>query len=165
MWPALVTGRPAAPWLAGSEDDPAGPAPGAAPAPSPGPAARKPRLLVVEDEWLIVLQLESYLRAAGYEIIGIARSAADAAALAASLRPDLALLDIRLAGPVDGISLAQDLRTRHDIPSLFVSGNLDMQTMARAERAQPAGFVHKPFGSTELVAAVEAALAGILPRP
>ena len=74
-------------------------------------------------------------------------------------------MDIRLAGPVDGISLAQDLRARHDIPSLFVSGNLDGQTVARAEAAQPAGFVHKPFGSAELVAGVKAALAGLPPRP
>jgi DNA-binding NarL/FixJ family response regulator len=118
-------------------------------------------VLIVEDEWLVATQLEAYLRAGGYEVVGTAADAADGLALAAAERPELMVMDIRLAGPVDGIDLAKEIRARLDIPSLFVSGNLDATTIARAAAAGPAGYLHKPFSQTELLNAVRAAFSTI----
>jgi DNA-binding NarL/FixJ family response regulator len=122
---------------------------------------RRRRVLIVEDEWLVATQLEAYLRAGGYEVVGAAADAADGLALAAAQRPELMVMDIHLAGPVDGIELAKEVRARLDIPSLFVSGNLDAATIARAAAAGPAGHLHKPFGQTELLNGVRAAFTKI----
>jgi DNA-binding NarL/FixJ family response regulator len=157
MWSGLIQAHPLPRWLAASNDD----------RDATGPSPRAPlepriagaRLLIIEDEWLIAVQLESYLQAAGCEIVGIAADEREALRLAAAALPDLALVDIRLAGGADGIRAAEELRARHDIPSLFVSGNLDPQSMARAARVDPAGYLHKPFTAHELVEAVERALA------
>src|SRR5690348_2348320 len=77
-----------------------------------GPGTARPRMLVVEDEWLISLQLEQMLAAAGFEVVGTAANAARAVALADRERPDLVLMDIRLAGPVDGIEAAREIMDR-----------------------------------------------------
>jgi DNA-binding NarL/FixJ family response regulator len=162
---AKVAFHPAGGWLAGSGDDAGGRSPGSGPEASAeqGPARR--RVLIVEDEWLVATQLQAYLRAGGFEVVGVAADAVDGLALAASERPELMVMDIRLAGPTDGIELAKEIRTRLDIPSLFVSGNLDAGTMARAASARPAGYVHKPFSQTELIRATTAAFAAMRRRP
>ncbi|MEK0084044.1 response regulator [Benzoatithermus flavus] len=119
----------------------------------------RPRLLIVDDDWLIRLQIEHFLTAAGFEIVGAAADAATAVALAGRERPDLVLMDIRLSGPVDGIAAAQEIADRFGIRSLFVSAHTDPGTLARTRRAQPLGWVPKPFTEAELLQGVKAALA------
>ena len=124
-----------------------------------GPGAAKPRVLIVDDEWLISVQLEQMLTAAGFEVVGTAADAASAVALAGRERPDLVLMDIRLSGPVDGIEAAREILDRFGIRSLFVSAHSDQATVARGRAAQPAGWLPKPFTEAELLQAVRAALA------
>jgi CheY-like chemotaxis protein len=115
------------------------------------------RILVVEDDWIIAIQIETQLVAKGYAVVGVAADAANALALAERERPDLVLMDIRILGPVDGIEAARAIFERLGIRSLFVSAHSDAQTKARGEVAKPAGWLPKPFTDLELARAVQAA--------
>ncbi len=132
------------------------PAPVSRVAADPGSARR--RLLIVDDEWLISMQLEQMMTTAGFEVVGTAATAADALALADRERPDLVLMDIRLHGPVDGIDAACQIMDRFGIRSLFVSAHSDAGTMTRSLAARPAGWLPKPFTEAELLQAVRSAL-------
>ena len=83
------------------------------------------RLLIVEDDFLVALELEHQLRAAGFDITGVAATAAEAIEWAGADRPDLAIMDIRLAGPSDGIEAAFELHMRYGIRSIFASAHAD----------------------------------------
>lgn len=116
---------------------------------------RKLRVVVVEDEVFIRLDLMAHLRDAGHEVVGTANSAATAVRTVEQQRPDLVLMDIRLAGDQDGISAAVDIWNRFGIRSLFVSANLDAGVRARAAAANPVGFLEKPFTAEGLAAALD----------
>jgi two-component system, response regulator PdtaR len=116
------------------------------------------RILVVEDEWLVAMEIESVLAAAGYRVIGPTGRAAEAVRLAERERPDLALMDIRLGRGDDGVAVAHELRERFDVPSLYASAHADPATVERARVARPAGWLPKPFSQDQLLAAVADAL-------
>lgn len=116
------------------------------------------RILIVEDEWLVAMEIESVLAAAGYRVIGPTGRAAEAVRLAERERPDLALMDIRLARGDDGVAVAQELRQRFGVPSLYASAHADPATVDRAKAARPAGWLPKPFSKDQLLAAVTDAL-------
>jgi DNA-binding NarL/FixJ family response regulator len=112
------------------------------------------RLLIVDDDWLISLQLEQLLTTAGYEIVGTASDAATAVTIAERERPDLVLMDIRLQGPVDGVEAAREIIDRFAIQSLFVSAHTDQGTITRTLAARPRGWLPKPFTEAELLQAI-----------
>jgi two-component system, response regulator PdtaR len=114
------------------------------------------RIVVVEDEVFIRLDLITHLRTAGHEVVGSADSAAAALRVVGEQRPDLVLMDVRLAGDRDGIAAASDIWRDFSIRSLFVSANLDAAARARAAQANPVGFLEKPFTAHGLLAAVAA---------
>jgi DNA-binding NarL/FixJ family response regulator len=124
-----------------------------------GKGAARPRLLIVDDDWLIRMQIEHFLVSAGFEIVGAATDAAGAVALAERQRPDLVLMDIRLHGPSDGVAAAQEIADRLGVRSVFVSAHTDQGTIGRGQAARPLGWVAKPFTEAELLQAVRAALA------
>jgi signal transduction histidine kinase len=115
------------------------------------------RVLVVEDERIVALDLRMTLGALGHEVAAEASNARDALAAAAAERPDLALLDIRIDGEPDGIEVARRLRDL-DVPVIFLSAFADEATVARAREAEPYGFLVKPFHDRELRTAIEVAL-------
>jgi 1,2-diacylglycerol 3-beta-glucosyltransferase len=119
--------------------------------------SKLPSILIVEDDALVASYIETVIDEAGYRVVGIAASAAEALSLASELRPWLALLDIRLTGPIDGIELACLLRDQQ-IPSLFLTGQDDYETAKRARIARPLGFLAKPVRPSQLFKALEAAL-------
>ena len=126
----------------------------------PDPAASSaPRILIVEDDWMVSSQIEAVLEAEGFIIVGKAPEADEAVRLAGATRPDLVLMDIRLQGSKDGITAAISIRNQFGIPSLYVTANSDPGTVARGNAAAPAGWVDKPFTEPHLVAAVKKALA------
>jgi CheY-like chemotaxis protein len=94
----------------------------------------------------------------GFIVCGKAVSGPGAVMAAEDYRPDLILMDIRLAQGTDGIEAAVEIRQRLDIPSLFMSAFSDKATMARAQVARPVGFVGKPYDETRLKVALDAAL-------
>ncbi len=117
----------------------------------------KVRLLLADDDRLILATLGQGLRTAGYAVTAV--GAAQEALAAAERAPfDLALLDIRMPG-MSGIDAAQQLRERHDIDSLFLTAYGDEATVALAVKGGALGYLVKPVDLHQLVPAVEAALA------
>jgi two-component system, response regulator PdtaR len=119
---------------------------------------RPGRILIVEDEFIIALAAEEALVEHGFQIVGVAASFEAAIALAERERPDLVLMDIRLASARDGVDAALELRKRFDLASLFTSANADPQNITRAEPSRPAGWLPKPYAAESLVKAVRQAL-------
>ena len=123
------------------------------------PDASKPvNILIVEDEALIASYIEEVLGESGFSVAGIAASGPEALSLAAETSPVLALVDIRLTGPIDGIELACQLRQKFGLPSIFLSGLADLETTKRAAAAEPLGFLPKPFLPSQVFNAIDRAL-------
>src|SRR6266404_2220837 len=112
-------------------------------------------ILIVEDEALIASYIEEVLGESGFRVAGIAASGPEALSLAAENRPMLALVDIRLTGPIDGIELACLLRQKFALRSILLSGLADADTTERAQAAQPLGFLAKPFLPSQVFNAIE----------
>lgn len=109
------------------------------------------RVLIVEDEAFIALELECLLEEAGYVPVGVATRSRDAIALARDLSPDIALVDIHLADGPTGVAVAQDLSARPGLTVLF--------TTANAKRVPPdfagaAGIIAKPYSERVIRAAL-----------
>lgn len=115
-------------------------------------------ILVVEDEALVASYIEEVLAESGFRVAGVAASGAEALSLAAEHHPTLALVDIRLSGPVDGIELARQLRQSHGVPAIFLTGLVDERTTKRARSAEPLGFLKKPFLPSQVFNAIARAL-------
>jgi len=117
-------------------------------------------ILIIEDEALVASYIGTVLAESGYRVAGIAACGPEAVSLADAHRPHLALVDIRLAGRTDGVELACRLRREFGVPSIFLSGAADAETIERAQATQPLGFLKKPFLPSQVFNAIERALAG-----
>ena len=116
------------------------------------------RILIVEDDFLVAMQMESALADAGFEIASIASSGEDAIELAMSERPRLAVMDIRLAGDRDGVDTALTLFAEQGIRCVFATAHHDEHVRRRAEPAAPLGWLAKPYTMASLVTMVRRAL-------
>ncbi|MBE7186157.1 MAG: response regulator [Methylobacterium mesophilicum] len=122
------------------------------------------RVMIVEDEPTIALQLESIVEEAGHEVVGIAPDMRAALRIAtANPHLDLAVMDIDLASQPDGVVAARRLREDHDVASLFVSANIDDEVRARALAWGPVGFIGKPFREADIVTAISALASRVPP--
>ncbi len=115
-------------------------------------APRACRVLVVEDEGLVALEIETLLTGAGHVVVGTAADRVGALALARAERPEVALVDVRLSGGESGLDLAADLSAL-GVPVLFVTGNCPLER----GRAVAVGCLHKPFDERQLLDAVAVA--------
>lgn len=104
---------------------------------------------MVEDDAASALAVRAALGRLGYHICGTASSEAVAFAMVHQNQPDVALMDVRLAGG-DGIAVARRLRTDCGVRSIFLSGYADHGVMARITESYPLGMVHKPFSMAQL---------------
>ena len=118
----------------------------------------KGKVLIVEDEPIVALDLKQEVENLGCEVVGVAESAEEALAATDTHRPDLVLMDIRIVGSLDGIQTARVLRNWYQVPSIFLTSYSDERTIARAAREMPYGYLTKPFQSAELKAALRVAL-------
>jgi DNA-binding NarL/FixJ family response regulator len=116
------------------------------------------RILIVEDEHIVALDLQGLLAELGFEAVGHAASAPEAVALANELKPDLALIDINLGGKEDGIDAAQQIKRDIGIPVIYVTAYDDARTLARAQVTEPYGYILKPYQGRELRACIRMAL-------
>lgn len=116
------------------------------------------KILIVDDDLWSAFDMEWVIRKIGHDVIGPVASAHEAIKLAEDERPDLILMDIRLASGTDGIAAATEIRDRFDITCIFVSAHGDAATRQRAMAARPATFVEKPYAPEELEVAITAAL-------
>lgn len=115
------------------------------------------RVLIVEDERIIVLDLTDRLSRFGCEVIGSCASADEAIEFAHRESPDLVLMDVMLSGERDGIDAAIELRRDLCIPVVFLTAYSDDRVLERAKQAEPYGFIIKPFKERELYSVIELA--------
>lgn len=116
-------------------------------------------ILVVEDEGLIALHLMEMLEKAGYKVTGLAYSGEMVLkTLEQSQKPDLILMDIGLAGSIDGIETARRIRERYPIPLIFVTAYTSEGTFKRMQEVAPDGVIFKPFLAHDLLALIERAV-------
>jgi putative two-component system response regulator len=118
----------------------------------------KHRILIVEDEAIVSMELRYMVESMGYEVAGTASNGEDAVARANKLIPDLILMDILLQGDRDGIDAAEEIRREHRIPIIYVTAFADDATIQRAKITSPYGYVIKPIQYKELNTAIEIAL-------
>ncbi|ARV11576.1 hypothetical protein BTO09_04135 [Gilvibacter sp. SZ-19] len=114
------------------------------------------KILIVEDEPLIAVTIETALEKQGYQVIGDADSFESAVELLGQKQADLVLLDIQLEGDQDGIELARELDKR-TIPYLFLTSQTDPNTIDRIKEVRPLGFIAKPFTEAGLRSNIELA--------
>jgi PAS domain S-box-containing protein len=118
----------------------------------------KERILVVEDEAIVLLDLKNRLNTLGYVIVGSASYGDDAIKKAEETRPDIVLMDIGLKGKIDGIEAADHIRRQLNIPIIYLTANSDFTTLQRAKVTEPFGYILKPFDERELRTTIEMAL-------
>ena len=122
-------------------------------------AAAPPRRIVLgEDEALIRLDLKEMLEEEGYEVVGEAGDGESAVRLAKELRPDLVILDIKMPG-VDGLAAAERISEDHSAPVLILTAFSQKDLVDRAARAGAMGYLVKPFQKSDVIPAMEMALA------
>src|SRR5581483_9729273 len=116
------------------------------------------RIMIVEDERIVAKDLQFRLQSLGYHVAATASEGHDAISKAASTRPSLVLMDIRLENGMDGIEAAEHIRSDLDIPVVFLTAYADQATLARAKITEPFGYILKPFEERELQSTIEIAL-------
>jgi len=116
------------------------------------------RILVVDDEVVITMQLEERLTGMGYQVVGRASSGQASVDMARRFRPDLVLMDIVMPGELDGIDAAEIIRAELDIPVIFLTAYANDEFIHRAKVVEPYGYIVKPFQERGIRAAVEVAL-------
>src|SRR5262245_16826623 len=115
------------------------------------------RILIVEDQRLIAADIENTLKKLGYVVVGNVSSGEDAISASDLLRPELVLMDVRLGGEMDGIQAAEFIRDRFHVPVVYLTAYADEETILRAKKTTPFGYLVKPFNERELRATIEIA--------
>ncbi|MBF0568033.1 MAG: diguanylate cyclase [Nitrospirae bacterium] len=118
----------------------------------------KARILLVEDEGIVALEIKNRLLKMGYEIAETISRGEDAYEVARRTNPDLILMDIKLKGQVDGIEAAVRLRGELDIPVIYLTAYSSDELRDRALKTCPSGYIIKPFKETELNILIKLAL-------
>jgi PAS domain S-box-containing protein len=121
---------------------------------APGPA----KVLVVEDEQIVALELRDRVARMGHAVVAVVASGEQAIEATRRLRPDLILMDIKLQGALDGIDAASSIRTFADIPIVYLTAFADDATLQRAKVTEPYGYILKPFQERELHVVIEVSL-------
>jgi two-component system, sensor histidine kinase and response regulator len=116
------------------------------------------RIMIVEDERILALDLAETLDELGYTVAGMASRGEEAIELARQLSPQLILMDVRLDGDVDGITAAETIRDEHDVPVVFLTAHADDDTLHRATSSEAAAYLVKPFKPPDLRCVIEIAL-------
>lgn len=116
------------------------------------------KVLVVEDENIVALEIKDRLKRLGYAVCGVVAFGEQAVEEAREKHPDLVLMDIRLKGKMDGVEAAGIIQSESDIPVVFLTANSDDSTFLRAKLTNPFGFVLKPFHERELKTSIDLAL-------
>jgi PAS domain S-box-containing protein len=115
------------------------------------------RILIVENEGLVGCDMATTLGKLGYVVVAICASGEEALERLDEFRPDLVLMDVHLAGQLDGIDTARELQSRSRVAIVYVTACADLDTVARARETHPHGYLLKPFNHDELRLAVEVA--------
>jgi len=115
-------------------------------------------VLIVEDERIVAKDIEKSLIAMQHEVLGSVASSDEALRRASERCPDLVLMDIHIKGKLDGIETAAILRSRFQVPVVYLTAFADAETVTRATFTEPFGYILKPYNANELRSIVEIAL-------
>jgi PAS domain S-box-containing protein len=118
----------------------------------------KVKILIVEDEAIIAMEIENQLQSLGYEITSIVDTGEKAIKKAEEDKPDIILMDIRIKGEMDGIDTAHAIRSQFGIPVIFSTAYLDEDRIERTKITMPFGYVLKPIQERDLRVTTEMAL-------
>jgi len=116
------------------------------------------KVLIVEDEVIVSTLIEDTLENYGYTVVGKATNGADAIRITDETLPDIILMDIYIEGDMDGIMTAETISEKHDIPIVYLTAYSDRETIERAIKTKPFGYMIKPFTPVELYASLEAVI-------
>ncbi len=117
-----------------------------------------PAILIVEDEAIVAADIANKLRKLGYKVAGSTGAGEEAIEIARRQRPSLVLMDIRLSGAMDGITAAEAIRQKCQVPVVFLTAHADKATLQRAKQADAFGYILKPFDDREMRTQIEMAL-------
>lgn len=116
----------------------------------------KQKILVVEDQAIVAMNIKTQLKNLGYIVQGTAISGEEAIKEAELTNPDLILMDIMLKGDMDGIEAARIIKSRFGIPVIYLTACTDFETLERAKLTDPEGYISKPFKEGDLHKNIEA---------
>lgn len=115
-------------------------------------------ILIVEDESIVAWDIKETLEQLGHQVVDLAISGAEAIRSATASRPELVLMDIRLAGAMDGITAGNEIYDRLNIPVVYLTAHADDRTLERATQTNPFGYIVKPFQVKTLQSTIKVAL-------
>ena len=115
---------------------------------------KKKKILIVEDEEIVALDIKDMLYDLGYDVIGITSSRDEALENVEKDKPDLVLMDIMLGDKDNGIEAAEEIRSRFKIPVIYLTAYADDATLERAKTTAPYGYIVKPFQENDLSTAI-----------
>lgn len=118
----------------------------------------KAKILIVEDESIVALNIKNRLESLGYEVVDTVTSGEAAINIVAESQPNLVLMDIKLKGAIDGIEAAAQIRNRFQIPVVYLTAYSDEETVERAKITEPYGYILKPFEARDLCTTIEISL-------
>jgi DNA-binding NarL/FixJ family response regulator len=116
------------------------------------------KILIVEDEVILAMDLDVTLSLMGYTVCGVAISGESALKLAEQYRPDVILIDIKLNGKLNGIETAVMLKKKHNTQIIFLTAHADEKTKNKAKKINPAAFLQKPVKKHVLRQSIQEAL-------
>ena len=122
----------------------------------------KLRILIVEDEPVIAENISMYLDNADFEVSGIAYDSLEAKNQLITNTPDAAILDVNLESEEDGIDIAGFINEKFQLPFLFLTSYSDKETLERAKKVKPSGYIVKPFNEKTLLASLEIAISNFI---
>jgi CheY-like chemotaxis protein len=118
----------------------------------------KARIMIVEDEWTVAEEIKMVLQSFEYTVTSMSSSGEEAIQNAEKDKPDLVLMDIVLEGEMDGIQAANEIRSRFNIPIIFLTAYTDEKILQRASITGPFGYIVKPFVNEDLKISIEIAM-------
>lgn len=119
---------------------------------------KRPKIMIVEDEWIIANDIKNCLIDLGYMVASIAATGAEAIEQAGQDAPDLILMDIMLKGEMNGIEAAKVILERYDIPVIYLTAYDNQYLVEQAKQTENYGYLLKPFKDRELHIAIDLAL-------
>jgi len=120
--------------------------------------SQPPKVLIVEDEGIVAMNLQARLEELGYLVLSVVSSGEEAITAIQADRPDVVLMDIRLAGVIDGTEAAGAVWRWFHVPVVYLTAHGDEKTLMKVKETEPYGFVLKPFSIEQIHAAIQLAL-------
>ena len=117
----------------------------------------KLRILVVEDDAIIAMEISERLKRMDYDVTGIVSTGEEAISLAIEKPPDLILMDIHLRGEMDGTEAARQITSHVEVPVIYLTAYSDQETRERAHQIFSYGYIIKPFNDQQLLCAIDMA--------